>query len=246
MKASALEFRLRMWIILAIVLLGFWAPWIEWLRLGSRTTAWLWLGFELGRLGLGSSIGIITATGIAIAIAALAAGLRVWGTAYLGTGTVNHAEMKAGGVMADGPYRYVRNPLYVGSWLMIAAVAFLMPPSGAAVSLALLAVFLLRLILGEEAFLKPRLGEPYLAYRKAVPRFIPSLRTRVSTGGRRPHWVHALLSEILGIGILVSFAMLSWRYDARLLGRAVLVSFGLSLISRAMLPRLPEETRSVI
>jgi hypothetical protein len=98
---------------------------------------------------------------------------RVWGTAYLGTGTVNNAEMKAGVVMADGPYRYVRNPLYIGSWLMVAAISVLMPPSGAPFTMVVLSVFLLRLILGEEAFLATQLGEPYIAYRKAVPRLIP-------------------------------------------------------------------------
>ena len=53
--------------------------------------------------------------------------LRVWGTAYLGTGTVNSLDMKAGSVVADGPYRYVRNPLYLGLWFMVAAMAFIMP-----------------------------------------------------------------------------------------------------------------------
>ena len=32
--------------------------------------------------------------------------------------------------MADGPYRYVRNPLYIGLWCMVIAMAFLMPASG--------------------------------------------------------------------------------------------------------------------
>ena len=85
--------------------------------------------------------------------------------------------MKAGAVMADGPYRYVRNPLYLGVWFMVAAMAFLMPPTGALFAMTLLTVFLLRLILGEEAFLSAQLGEPYQAYLRAVPRLIPRLRT---------------------------------------------------------------------
>jgi hypothetical protein len=36
MKASAIEFRLRMLIMVAIVVLGFYAPWIEWWGLGTR------------------------------------------------------------------------------------------------------------------------------------------------------------------------------------------------------------------
>ncbi|WP_263356025.1 methyltransferase family protein [Acidicapsa ligni] len=235
MKASALEFRFRMLIILLIVLLGFLAPWGRYLHLGRLTTTWLWLGFQLGGLGLTSTAGIQIATGLTIAVAALAAALRVWGTAYLGTSTVNNAEMKAGQVMADGPYRYVRNPLYLGTWLMIAAISTLMSPSGAAVTLVLLAIFLFRLILGEEAFLARQLGESYLAYKKSVPRLLPSLRARVARGGRSPRWSFALLSEISALGIFVSFAALSWQYNAQLLDQAVLVSFGISLVTRALL-----------
>ena len=103
--------------------------------------------------------------------------LRVWGTAYLGYGTVHHGQMQAGAVMAAGPYRYVRNPLYLGVWCMMAAMAFIMPPTGALFAMTLLTVFSLRLILGEEAYLSAQLGEPYQAYLRAVPRLIPRLRT---------------------------------------------------------------------
>jgi protein-S-isoprenylcysteine O-methyltransferase Ste14 len=242
MKASGFEFRFRMWISAAIVILGFWAPWLEWsttwlptwLHLGTRTTAWLWLGFQLSGLDISSTTGIEAVTGLAIAVAAIAACFRVWGTAYLGSGIVHNREMKAGQVMADGPYRFVRNPLYLGSFLTIAAVAILMPPSGALVSLVLLAIFLLRLILGEEAFLAPKLGEPYAAYRKAVPRLIPALTPRVPAGGLRPDWGHALLAEIFPIAVPACLAVLSWQYNAHLLIRAVLISFGLSLVIRAI------------
>ena len=86
-------------------------------------------------------------------LAAVAALLRVWGTAYLGPATVNSLSMKAGSVVADGPYRYVRNPLYLGLWFMVAALAFLMPPTGALCAIVLVTLFILRLTLAEEAFL---------------------------------------------------------------------------------------------
>ena len=225
----------------ALITLGFWAPWVEyapdWLHLGTRTTAWLWLGFELGSLGLTPTSGIVLATALMIAVAALAVWVRVWGTAYLGNYTVQNAEMKAGEVLADGPFRYVRNPLYIGTFLTIGSVCVLMPMSGAALTIVLLTLFLIRLILGEEAFLAPRLGEPYAAYCKAVPRLIPSLRPRVAAGGRKPHWGSAVLGEILPIGVLVSFAALSWQYDSHLLMRAVLISFGISLVARALVSK---------
>ena len=239
MKATAFEFRFRVWLMVVVIFLGFSSPWIELLHLGTRTTAWLWLGFELGALGLTSIAGILAVTILAIGAAALAAAIRIWGTAYLGTSIVNNAEMKAGRVMADGPYRYVRNPLYIGSWFMVAAISVLMPASGAAFTMILLSFFLIRLILGEEAFLAPRLGESYIAYKKAVPRLIPSLWPRVAAGGQSPNWIRALLYEITPLGVLVSFAILSWQYNAFLLSRAVLVCFGLSLVVRALVPPSP-------
>jgi protein-S-isoprenylcysteine O-methyltransferase Ste14 len=253
MKASAFEFRFRLWISFAVVVLGFTAPWIELLPAGfemgdRRNHTWGWLVTELSRLGLSASIGFALVAGVAISIAAVAAGLRVWGTAYLGTATVFHAEMKpgpsggaspateaAGQVLADGPYRHVRNPLYLGSFLTIVAIALLMPPSGAAICLPLLAFFILRLILGEEAFLTPRLGEPYARYCRAVPRLIPSLWPRVVGAGRAPQWGPALVGEIFPIGVVVSFAALSWQYNTQLLEQAVLVSFGVSLVARALI-----------
>jgi protein-S-isoprenylcysteine O-methyltransferase Ste14 len=245
MKASAFEFRFRLILMTLAIVLGFASPWIELLHWGTRTTAWLWLGFQLGALGISPTNSIQVVTLLTILVAAAAAALRVWGTAYLGTGTVNNQEMKAGLVMADGPYRHVRNPLYIGSWLMVAAISVLMPPTGALVTMAVLSVFLIRLIFGEEAFLAGRLGAPYAAYKRAVPRLIPSLFPRVTAGRERPNWGRALLGEVMPLGVLASFAALSWQYNASLLTRAVLISFGLSLVVRAMIQPGPDAAQSV-
>jgi protein-S-isoprenylcysteine O-methyltransferase Ste14 len=241
MRASAIEFRLRMAINAAIIVLGFWAPWIS--GRGSSTVfaqripLLEWMALELGRTGL---MRFTVAAPLVIAagavIAAIGAILRVWGTAYLGTGTVTSMEMKAGRVVADGPYRYMRNPLYLGLWCMVAATAFLMPATGAVFAMAFITVFLLRLILAEEAFLTTQIGEPYTLYLRAVPRIFPRLRTNLERGGSRPHWLRAALAEIMPIGVFVALAFLSWNYDNRLMTRAILISFGLSLIVRALMP----------
>jgi protein-S-isoprenylcysteine O-methyltransferase Ste14 len=234
MKASAIEFRLRMVIMVAIVVLGFWSPWIEAWGLGSRNSMLEWLALEVSRLGL---LRFTYATPAVIVlgalIALLGAVLRVWGTAYLGYGTVHHGEMQAGGVMADGPYRYVRNPLYIGGWCMMAAMAFAMPATGALFSMTLLTVFLLRLILGEEAFLTGQLGEPYREYMNAVPRLFPRLRAGLPAAGHKPHWMIALLSELNPIGVFITLAFLSWSYDNGLMLKGILISFGASLVVRA-------------
>jgi protein-S-isoprenylcysteine O-methyltransferase Ste14 len=221
----------------AIIVLGFVAPWIETRGIGKRISTLEWLALELSRTGLVSfTVATPLVIGVAALIAACAAVMRVWGTAYLGPATVNSTRMQAGAVMADGPYRYVRNPLYLGLWLMVAAMAFLMPPTGAVVSLALISVFLMRLILGEEAFLSEQLGEPYREYLRAVPRIIPRLRTTLQASGARADWLRALAAEITPIGVFLAFAVFSWNYDHQLMVRVIVICLGISLVTRALMP----------
>ena len=241
-RASAIEFRLRMAINAAIVVLGFWSPWIEAWGIGRRISLMEWLALEASRTGL---LPFTAATPAVIVLAALlaAAGavLRLWGTAYLGPGVVNNLEMKAGAVVAGGPYRHVRNPLYIGLWCMIAAISFAMPATGALCTMALLSVFLLRLILGEETYLAEQLGETYRAYLQAVPRLLPRVRTNLPAAGNSPHWGKALLAELNPIGVFLIVSVLSWRYDERLMIRAFLVSLGVSLVARAVLPEASQK-----
>jgi protein-S-isoprenylcysteine O-methyltransferase Ste14 len=159
MKASAIEFRLRMWIQIVIFVLGFWAPWIGSADLSHRYSTLAWLALQLSRSGL-ASFSVATAVVIVCgALAALAAAvLRVWGVAYMGYAVARHGEMQGAAVVAAGPYRHLRNPLYVGGWFMMLAIALLMPPSGALFTVVLITIHFLRLILGEEAFLAEKLG----------------------------------------------------------------------------------------
>ena len=244
MKATAMEFRLRMWIQIVILVLGFWAPWsflAPWtglLDLSRRYATLAWLALQLSRSGLAS---FSVATAVVIVCGALAAlvgaVLRVWGVAYLGYGVVRHGEMQGAAVTVAGPYRYVRNPLYLGGWFMFLALALLMPPSGALFAAVLGTLHFLRLILGEEAFLAEKLGEPYREYVRAVPRILPRLRSSLPAVAAKPRWLVALGTELNPIGIFFTMAVLSWTYDNLLMIKAILISFGLSLIVRALMPR---------
>lgn len=242
MRASKIEFRLRMLIQVVIVVIGYWSPWIGALDLGRRFSTLAWLALQISRLGI-ASFSVATPVVIVLGslIAALGAVLRIWGAAYLGYSTVHHGLMQSGSLMADGPYRYVRNPLYLGGWCMMIALSLTMPPSGALFTVVLTGFVYLRLILGEEAFLSGQLGEPYQHYLRMVPRFAPRLRPRLRvslpSAGNKPHWLIALLTEIMPIGIFVTVACLSWMYDNELMLKSVLISFGLSLVVRALVPK---------
>jgi len=242
MRATKIEFHLRMVIMIVIVTLGFWAPWIEAWGIGQRISLWEWLALSISRMS-GASFAAAAPLVIILAalFAAIGAALRIWGTAWLGYATVHHVKMQAGEVLTDGPYRYVRNPLYLGGWFMMAATSFIMPPTGALFSMTLLTVFFLRLILGEEAFLAGQLGEPYRDYLRAVPRLVPRLRATLPPSGRKPQWVYALLTEINPIGIFVTLAFLSWSYNNWLMIKAIIVSLGISLVVRALMPGILRE-----
>ena len=120
---------------------------------------------------------------------------------------------------------------------MMAAMSLLMPPTGALFTMVLVTIFYLRLILGEEAFLAAQIGDPYREYLRAVPRLIPRLHSRLPRAAAHPNWLIALLTEINPIGIFVTLAFLSWTYNNLLMIKAVLISFGVSLVVRAFMPR---------
>jgi len=80
-------------------------------------------------------------------------------------------------LVVAGPYRFVRNPMEVGFFLILLGEALLFR-SIAVVAYWLigLAILYLRGVLFEEPGLRRRFGAAYGRYRKSVPRWIPRLR----------------------------------------------------------------------
>jgi protein-S-isoprenylcysteine O-methyltransferase Ste14 len=238
MKATPPEFRFRFFILAVIFFLGFAAPWNYWLHLDSIRT-WQLLAAWPARSGwISFSTATIVVLLLGIVCALIGAFLRTWGTAYLTPSIVQDHAMHGEGVIAAGPYRYVRNPLYLGNFIHTFALALLMPPSGAIFCILAIGIFQLRLIAAEESFLTAKLGEPYLAYCAKVPRLVPSALTpRFPTSAMQPKGPLAFLSEIYMWGVVISFAILGWRYNSILIIKGVLISLGISLIVRAFLPK---------
>jgi protein-S-isoprenylcysteine O-methyltransferase Ste14 len=242
MKATAFEFRIRFLLHALVYGLGFFAPWNLLLHLdapGPNAHVWGILAAALAKAGVASiatAFNGLLVLGIVFAVAGAA--LRTWGAAYLGSGVVQDGAMQtsgyAGSVIADGPYRHLRNPLYVGTMLHSFALALLMPVSGAVFTLAVVALMQVRLILGEESFLLARLGSGYAAYCRLVPRVLPVLRARVAASGKQAAWGQAFLGEIYMWGVAGSFATVGWHYNASLLTQCAIVSLGVSLVVRAL------------
>jgi protein-S-isoprenylcysteine O-methyltransferase Ste14 len=237
MKATPLEFRFRFFILAAIYLLGFTAPWNYWLHLDSIRT-WQLLAAWPARSGwISFSTATIVVLLLGIVWSLKGAFLRTWGTAYLSPSVVHDGALHGEAIIAAGPFRYVRNPLYLGNFIHTLALALLMPPSGAVFCILAISLFQLRLIAAEESFLSAKLGEPYLAYCAKVPRLFPALTPRVPASTLQPKWPLAFLGEIYMWGVFATFAILGWRYNSILLIKGVLISLGLSLIVRAFLPK---------
>jgi protein-S-isoprenylcysteine O-methyltransferase Ste14 len=233
MSAAALAFRFRVFLFVLLYVLGFLPPWD--FSSGSHSTLWLGASTLLARSGW---ISLASAT-LAVTLAALVclvagAGFRVWGTAYLGSGVMRDSALHGEGLVAAGPYRYLRNPLYLGSWLLALGASILMPVDGALFFLPAFSIFVLLLIRTEERFLSAKLGNGYQQYRRIVPRFLPRFAAGAAPTTARPHWGQAVLAETYPIAFALSFAMLAWRYNARLLIQCLLVCYGLSLVVRAM------------
>ena len=76
--------------------------------------------------------------------------------------------------VASGPYRWMRNPMYVGAFLLLAGYALCAASFAALlVAFAMLAAAHLFVILYEEPALERRFGESYQEYRRRTRRWIP-------------------------------------------------------------------------
>jgi protein-S-isoprenylcysteine O-methyltransferase Ste14 len=133
-----------------------------------------------------------------------AAAIRTWAAAYLRTDVVHDTKLHTETIVADGPYRYVRNPLYLGTFLLSIGLGLLASRLGFAILAVGAAIRILRLIGREEAELEKERGESFREFRRRVPRLLPSLRPRVPTSGLKPQWGQAFRGEAFMWGFFIT------------------------------------------
>jgi len=210
--ASNLEFRYRFWIIAAIFWVGFSLYAIDHKNSGHA------LAQSLGHLhgATNSSLDHRLIFGVAALIAILASAIRTWGTAYLRPEVMVSMRLHSARLVADGPYRFVRNPLYLGNILIALAMGLMASRLGLAVLVVGNAIFVYRLILREEANLEATQGDSYRAYCAAVPRLIPALRPRVPTAGGVPDFWAGLLGELFFWTFTASLVVFAVTLNQRL------------------------------
>src|SRR3984957_13185576 len=81
----------------------------------------------------------------------VAALIRTWASSYLHASVVYAADLKSEALVAAGPYRRGRNPLYFANVLMAIALGAMMSRLGFLFAVTAMLVFSYRLILREEA-----------------------------------------------------------------------------------------------
>jgi len=107
----------------------------------------------------------------------------------------------------SGPYRYTRNPLYLGS--LIIALGFAVAARSWWIALASAVLFLavyLQVIYSEEAFLRSRFPA-FDDYARRVPRFVPRLTAEDKTTAsfsRNLYCQHREYNALLGAGAMMA------------------------------------------
>jgi protein-S-isoprenylcysteine O-methyltransferase Ste14 len=194
MRASTFEFKARFWIIGIIYWIGFFLYRFDKVNFGVGLLRLVAPGIDPDSARGEFWLRVIFFGGTLLVF--LAAMLRTWATAYLRTEVVHDAGLHSEAPVADGPYRYLRNPLYFANFPMAAGVGVMASRLGWIFLLVAMWIFHYRLILREEEELLRTQGESYRAYLKAVPRWWPSLTPRVRSAGRRPRWGQAFAGEL--------------------------------------------------
>jgi len=193
MQATLFEFRHRWWMIASIFAAGFLAYSVDPMNCGEAIVRWLAKHF--GTAASDNAYRLVFAAGALLLF--VAAFLRTWGTSYLQAEVMRDSRVHAERLVADGPFRYVRNPLYLGNIFMVAGIGVLASRIGFLILSFGMTVFVIRLILREEAELLRSQGESYRRYCAAVPRLLPSLWPRVPAGGNVPSWGQAFRAELM-------------------------------------------------
>lgn len=153
-----------MWIGTTVVLILFAPAWLTWSWNGP-----LWLQVIGG-------IGVL----VSVLIGVWAAGQMGWKRllfvpALFPPGPMAEQYDVPQRLVVSGPYRYVRNPLYVTDMTVIASTALLTQNWFVVLTFLIYVAQLVMQLRLEERELGRRFGAQYERYLKAVPRFIPRL-----------------------------------------------------------------------
>lgn len=110
--------------------------------------------------------------GLGIGVAGMV--LAAWALVVLGrAGTTVRPDRPSSALVTSGPYRRLRNPIYVADVMMLLGLAELTKNIWFALLAAVFAILVTRLaIIPEENHLEGRFGDDYIAYKERTRRWI--------------------------------------------------------------------------
>jgi protein-S-isoprenylcysteine O-methyltransferase Ste14 len=190
-------FRYRFWLFTATFLIGFGLSTVD----HTNATVALVQRFSDNPLALRAAFAF------AALLVVLAAAIRTWAAAYLRSSVVHDGRLHTDALVASGPYRYVRNPLYIGGLLLSLGFGMLASRIGAIVIVGGSLAITLALMDEEERQLTAAQGESYAAYRRAVPRLVPSPTPRLPAASLPPRWGQAFAGEGMFWGLALGMIL---------------------------------------
>ena len=141
---------------------------------------------------------------------ALGEWLRIWAVGYAGGSTRTRTLGAARDLVTAGPYAHVRNPLYLGNFVLSIGVCVF---ANVYWMIAVLVIgFLIQytpIIHSEETYLLKLCGDRYRAYCATVPRLIPHSRPYESPSEHEFSLRRALKSEKRTLTAIVCVLILS-------------------------------------
>lgn len=230
------DFKLRAFVIALAFGIGFGVGYpVQIALFHDATPTFVLLGQRFGETG------ILASAWACAALCVLAWLIRLWGASYHSPGVVMSADVVTDTFTAAGPYRIVRNPLYLGNCFLALGIGALGPPAATALVFGLNLWFVYRLIGIEERFLRRSVGEPYERYCAAVPRLLPRLSPAdLPPDHRRPNVVYGLLTELFSAGFAAAMIAFAWKVptgvDQRFGGIFWMVAFAGILLQMVLAP----------
>lgn len=153
--------------------------------------------------------------------------LRWWGTSYLRGHIMADRRMHSDRLIIAGPFRFVRNPLYLGNLFLMAGFALYFPPPALLIGLLAMGAVGAALAHVEANGLRRQHGAAYEAYARRVPAFLPTPRPAAATATVQPNWLDGLGAEAWALLMLPYLAAIAARQDVLALGLAIVIFGGL-------------------